>query len=88
MFAPVGDQCEKGILLDVLFVIDLRKNLFYLGKVVDERMVAYWCTPKLLDGFNFKSKGEDIERKRSWGVRFLACSTLGVEGCAGTLGWD
>jgi hypothetical protein len=41
MFAPVGDQCEKGILLDVLFVIDLRKNLFYLGKVVDERMVAY-----------------------------------------------
>jgi len=41
MFAPVGDQCEKGILLDVLFVIDLRKNLSYLGKVVDERMVAY-----------------------------------------------
>jgi hypothetical protein len=41
MFAHVGDQCEKAILLDVLFVIDFRKNLFYLGKVVDKRVVAY-----------------------------------------------
>jgi len=41
VFASIGDQCEKGILLDVLFVIDLRKNIFYLGKVVDERVIAY-----------------------------------------------
>jgi len=27
-----------------------------------------WCTPKFLDGFNYESKGEDIKRRRSWGV--------------------
>jgi hypothetical protein len=27
-----------------------------------------WHTPKLLDGFNCGSKGEDIGRKRSWGA--------------------
>jgi hypothetical protein len=48
VFALVGDQCEKGILLDVLFVIDLRKNLFYLGMVVDERVVAYDDVHKIL----------------------------------------
>jgi hypothetical protein len=48
VFALVGDQCEKGILLDVLFVIDLRKNLFYFGMVVDERVVAYDDVHKIL----------------------------------------
>jgi hypothetical protein len=32
VFAPVGDQCKKGILLDVLFVIDLRKYFFLSWK--------------------------------------------------------
>ncbi len=27
-----------------------------------------WCTPKLLDGLNWKSKGEDSGRKRNWGT--------------------
>jgi hypothetical protein len=27
-----------------------------------------WRTPKLLDGFNYKSKGEDNERRKSWGA--------------------
>ncbi len=26
------------------------------------------CTPKLLDGLNYKSKGEDNGRRRSWGM--------------------
>ncbi len=33
-------NAKKGILLDVLFVIDLRKDLVYLGKVVNERVAA------------------------------------------------
>jgi hypothetical protein len=27
---------------------------------------ASWCTPKLLDGLNYESKGENNGRKRSW----------------------
>jgi hypothetical protein len=27
-----------------------------------------WRTPKLLDGFNYKSKGEDNGRRRNWGA--------------------
>jgi hypothetical protein len=27
-----------------------------------------WRTPKLFDGLNYESKGEDNERRRSWGV--------------------
>jgi len=38
--------------------------------------------PKLLDGLNYKSKGEDNGRKRSW-VHSLACNTSGVEGHVG-----
>ncbi len=45
-----------------------------------------WRTPKFIDGFNCGSKGENNGRKRNWGA-FLAHNTLGVEGCAGTLGW-
>ncbi len=30
----------------------------------------YWHTPKLLDGLNYKSKAEDNERRRSWGMLF------------------
>jgi hypothetical protein len=42
--------------------------------------------PKLLDKFNYESKGENSERIRSW-VRSLAHSISGVEGRAGALGW-
>jgi len=44
-------------------------------------------TPKLLDGFNYESKGENIRRRRSW-AHSLARNTSGVEGCAGTPRWD
>ncbi len=27
-----------------------------------------WHTPKLLNGFNYKSKGDDNGRRRSWGA--------------------
>jgi len=30
--------------------------------------LAMWCTPKLLNRFNYKSKGENVERKRNWGT--------------------
>jgi hypothetical protein len=33
-----------------------------------EKLVETWHSPKLLDGFNCKSKDEDNGRKRSWGV--------------------
>jgi hypothetical protein len=32
--------------------------------------VNLWHTPRLLDGLNYESKGENNERKRSWGVLF------------------
>jgi hypothetical protein len=46
-----------------------------------------WHTPKLLDGFNYKSKGEDSGR-RGVGAHFLAHITLGVEGSARVSRWD
>jgi hypothetical protein len=46
-----------------------------------------WHTPKLLDGLNCKSKGDDSGKRRSW-VHSLARNTLGVKGCVGALGWD
>jgi len=32
------------------------------------RIMGNWRTPKLLDGFNYEPKGEDIGRRKSWGV--------------------
>jgi len=29
-----------------------------------------WCTPKLLDGLNYKSKGENIKMRKSLGALF------------------
>ncbi len=46
-----------------------------------------WRTPKLLDGLNYESKGEDNERKRSW-VHSLAHSTSRVQRHVKVLGWD
>jgi len=43
--------------------------------------------PKLLDEFNYESKGEDNEEKKVR-AHSLACSTLGVKGHARALGWD
>ncbi len=34
-------------------------------------------TPKLLDGLNYESKGEDSEKKKGIGAPSLAPSTLG-----------
>ncbi len=46
----------------------------------------FWCTPKLFDRLNFKSK---VKTTKGWrvGARFLAHSTSGVEGRVGTPGW-
>jgi hypothetical protein len=44
------------------------------------------CTPRLLDGLNYISKGEIIKRRRSWGCS-LNRNTLGIEGRVGTLRW-
>jgi hypothetical protein len=38
-----------------------------------------WCTPKFFDGLNCESKGEDNERKRSWGA-FLGSQHFGGRG--------
>jgi hypothetical protein len=45
-----------------------------------------WRTPKLLDRFNYESKVKTTEGCEV-GVHSLTCSTLGVEGHAGALGW-
>jgi hypothetical protein len=31
-------------------------------------LLCNWRTPKLFDGFNYESKGEENEMKRSWGA--------------------
>jgi hypothetical protein len=46
-----------------------------------------WHTPKLLDGLNYESKGEDSRRKRSW-AHSLAHNTSRVEVHVGAPGWD
>jgi hypothetical protein len=43
-------------------------------------------TPKLLDGLTTNPKVKTMEGK-GVGARFLICNILGVEGCAGALGW-
>jgi len=43
--------------------------------------------PKLLDGLNIEPKGEDIRRRRNWGV-FVGSQHFGVKGCAGAPRWD
>jgi hypothetical protein len=53
----------------------------------EEKGEFEWCTPKFLDGLNYKSKGEDIKRRRSW-VHSLAHNIPGVEGHVGALRWD
>jgi hypothetical protein len=41
---------------------------------------------KLLDGFKYKSKGENNRRKKNWGA-LLADNTLEVERRVGASGW-
>jgi hypothetical protein len=43
--------------------------------------------PKLFDGFNMESKGEDNKRKRSWST-LSTSQHLGVEGRVGVPKWD
>ncbi len=40
-----------------------------------------WCTPKLLDGFNYESKGEDNKRRRSWSVLLSSQHFGGIGAC-------
>jgi hypothetical protein len=40
-------------------------NLYKTGTIPND---PNWHTPKLFDGFNYESKNDDIERKRSWGM--------------------
>ncbi len=42
------------------WTITISTNLIYLESL--------WCTPKLLDGFNYESKGDDSRRRQSWGA--------------------
>ncbi len=45
-------------------------------------------TPKLLDGLNYESKGEDSEKKkRNWGA-FPSSQHFGVEGHVGASRWN
>jgi hypothetical protein len=53
----------------------------YKKFIIDER----WRTPKLLDRFNYESKGKNNKRKRSW-AHSLARTTLGVKGGVGASG--
>jgi hypothetical protein len=55
-----------------LKTISINANLFPFSCYDD------WCTPKLLDGLNYDSKGEDNGRRKSWACS-LTYSTLKVE---------
>jgi len=46
-----------------------------------------WHTPKLLDGLNCESKGEENERRRSC-AHSLAYNISRVDGCVGAPRWD
>jgi hypothetical protein len=48
---------------------------------------SYEHTPKLLDGLNCESKGENSGRS-GVGACSLACNSLGVEGHVRASGWD
>jgi hypothetical protein len=43
--------------------------------------------PKLIDTFNCKSKNENNERIRNWGLLFFTYNTSRVEGRVGAPGW-
>ncbi len=57
-----------------------RTNNHYMFKLLETNILpsyffcshtkgqTFWRTPKLLDGLNFESKGEDNERRKSWGA--------------------
>ncbi len=50
----------------------------------------WWHPPKFLNGFNCKSKGEDNERRRSWGALFSSQHFRGKGACWSSkmgLGW-
>jgi len=65
---------------EAIKILSLRKpntfshahSCFSLGfdnpKSIENCDNAYVTHPKLLDGLNYESKGENSERKRSWGV--------------------
>jgi len=44
-------------------------------------------SPKLLDKLKCESEVKTTEEQKVW-ARSLACSILGVKGCAGALRWD
>ncbi len=46
---------------------------------------ASWRTPKLLDGLNYESKGEDNRKRRSWGV-FPGSQHFGGRGACWSFG--
>jgi len=58
-----------------------------MGTLVNDNGQWTWHTPKLLNGLNYESKGED-DIRRKIGAHFLTCNTLGVEGHVGAPGWD
>jgi hypothetical protein len=51
------------------------------------QIILKWRTPKLLDGLDCESKGENIGMRRSWGA-LLGSQHFGVEGRVGAPGWD
>ncbi len=64
-----------NVVMKIMFWLNVRCNyidawdstfkVFVFGVVF---FMQGWRTPKFLDGFNYKSKGENNERKRNWGV--------------------
>jgi hypothetical protein len=73
-------------------VVERKKLLiiipFFLGNGICGNITKkiLWHTPKLLDGLNCKSKGEQ-QKEKSWGT-FLGSQHFGVEGHVRALGWD
>jgi hypothetical protein len=41
----------------------------FLVVIINMKQIRWkWCTPKLLDGLNCKSKGDNNEKRKSWGA--------------------
>ncbi len=69
-------QCKK-----------IKINKSFEGVEPLSKKTLHQTPPKFLNGLNRESKGEDNEKKRSWGA-LSTSQHLGVEGRVGVPDWD
>jgi hypothetical protein len=76
------------IILNFKFQIQIWKLGLYIHAqtILATAPWIVWRTPKLFNGLNCKSKGENNKRIRSWGT-FPRSQHFEIKGCVGVLKW-